>query len=165
VAKQPPEAAPPERYYHRGHTWVQPEPDGTATVGLDELGSRMLAQPEAVELPAAGEHLQVNAPAWHVRKRGADVRVLSPVDGEVIATGGPEQGWYLKVRPDGGQLDARHLLRGAEVQPWEAREMERLHMVLSPATAMDGGVLVEDVAAACSRSDWDDLCSSIFLEP
>src|SRR5579872_2767516 len=26
---------PLDRYYHRGHTWAHPEPDGTVTIGLD----------------------------------------------------------------------------------------------------------------------------------
>ena len=122
---------PLDRFYHRGHAWAHPEPDGTVTVGLDALGARLVAEPEAVELPAVGTHIQTNGTAWHVRKRGAIVRILSPVDGEVVATGGPQDGWYLKVNPDGGKLDARHLLRGAEIRPWITREMERLQAALA----------------------------------
>ena len=161
-------AFPLDRFYHRGHTWAHPEPDGSVTVGLDALGARMLAEPEVVMLPAVGSHVQTNGAAWRVRKRGVNVRVLSPIDGEVIATGGPVRGWYLKVIPDGGRLDARHLLRGAEIRPWIAREVERLLAALAPAgqatTMADGGVMVEDVAAACAEGDWHALCSGIFLQ-
>jgi glycine cleavage system H lipoate-binding protein len=182
VAKQPPDATPLpreadvfglefplDRFYHRGHTWAHPLPDGTVTVGLDALGARLVAEPEAITLPAVGTHIQTNGTAWHVRKRGADVRILSPLDGEVVATADPPNGWYLKVKPDGGQMDARHLLRGAEIRPWIAREMERLQSALAPAnqapTMADGGVLVDDIAAGYPDADWDAVCSEIFLQP
>ncbi len=181
LAKRPADAAPQpheaevfgldfplDRFYHRGHAWAHPEPDGTVTVGLDPLGARLVAGPDAIELPAVGAHLQTNGTAWHVRKRSADVRILSPLDGEVLATGSARDGWYLKVKPDGGQLDARHLLRGAEIRPWIAREMERLQSSLAPAsqapTMADGGVPLDDIAAAYPAADWDAVCAEIFLQ-
>ena len=160
---------PLDRYYHRGHAWAHPQPDGTVTVGLDALGARLVADPDAVELPAVGSHIQTNGAAWHVHKRGADVRILSPLDGEVVATSDSRNGWYLKVKPDGGQLDARNLLRGAEIRPWIAREMERLQTALAPAgqtpTMADGGVPVDDIAASYPGADWDAVCAEIFLQP
>ncbi|HVN05160.1 MAG TPA: hypothetical protein VMT86_12120 [Bryobacteraceae bacterium] len=181
AAKRAPGAAPPaheadvlglefplDRSYHRGHTWAFPEPDGTVTVGLDALGARLVAEPEAIELPGVGTHLETNGTAWHMHKRGANVRILSPLDGEVVATGGPGDGWYLKVKPDGGKLDDRHLLRGAEIRPWITREMERLQAALAPAgqavSLADGGVPVDNIAAAYPDADWDAVCAEIFLE-
>jgi glycine cleavage system H lipoate-binding protein len=178
VAKHPPGPGeadvfgldfPLDRFYHRGHAWAHPEPDGTVTIGLDPLGARLVAEPEAVVLPAVGSLIQTNGAAWRVRKRGADVRILSPLDGEVVATGGPQDAWCLKVKPDGGQLDARHLLRGAEIRPWIAREMERLQAALAPAnqapTMADGGVPMDDIAAGYPDADWDSVCAEIFLQP
>jgi hypothetical protein len=98
------------------------------------------------------------------------VRILSPVDGEVVECGGPGHAWYLRVKPLDGQIDMRHLLRGAEVKPWLMREMERLQMALSmegattPSLA-DGGVPVHDIAAAYPSADWDAVCGEIFLAP
>ena len=159
---------PLDRFYHRGHAWAHPEPDGTVTVGLDALGARLVADPDAIELPAVGAHIQTNGAAWHVRKRGANVRILSPVDGEVVATGGAQDGWDLKVKPDGGKLDDRHLLRGAEIRPWIARELERLQLALAPAgqtlTMADGGVPMDDIAAGYPEADWDAVCGEIFLQ-
>jgi len=40
--------------YHRGHTWVRPENDGTVTVGLDELARHLIGHPDSVQLPAQG---------------------------------------------------------------------------------------------------------------
>ena len=112
-----------------------------------------------MDLPQPGAVVHVNGTAFHVRKRDADVRVLSPVDGEVVETGGPERGWYLKVKPLNGEIDMRHLLRGAEIRPWLMREMERLQLALSAEgaapTLADGGVPVADIAASYPEADWD----------
>jgi glycine cleavage system H lipoate-binding protein len=159
---------PLDRYYHRGHTWARPEADGTVTVGLDELGARLLDTPDSIELPQPGAAIRVNGTAFRIRKRQADVRVLSPVDGEVLETGGPEKGWMLKLKPaEAGERGLRHLLRGAEIRPWLLREMERLQLALmaegaGPALA-DGGVPVADIAAGYPKADWDAVCSEMFL--
>ncbi len=137
---------PLDRFYHRGHTWARPEPDGTMTVGVDDLGTRLLGTPDAVESPQVGTHLEANGTAFRVRKHGAEVRLLSPVDGEVLES----SGLHLRVRPDSG--DVRHLLRGPEVHPWLMREMERLQ----GQTLADGGV---PVAADL------DAVAEMFLEP
>lgn len=161
---------PLDRYYHRGHTWAKREADGTVTVGLDELGSRLIGRPDEVELPERGSRVQVNGAAFHMRRRNADVRVLSPVDGEVVDTGGLECGWYLRVKPDiDDECAFRHLLRGEEINPWLMREMERLQLTLAAEGATpslaDGGVPVTDIAAGYPEADWDAVCGEMFLEP
>ncbi|HWC96530.1 MAG TPA: glycine cleavage system protein H [Candidatus Sulfopaludibacter sp.] len=159
---------PLDRLYHRGHTWARREEDGTVTVGLDDLGSRLLGTPDEIVLPPAGTKVEVNGTAFRVRKSDADVRVLSPVDGEVVETGGAAQGWYLKVRPSSsGELAFRHLLRGSEVRPWLLREMERLQLTLSAEgapTLADGGVPLADMSAGCPKVDWDAVCGAMFLQ-
>jgi hypothetical protein len=158
---------PLDRFYHRGHTWARREADGTVTVGLDELGKRLIGPPDAFDLPAPGVRIHANGAAFRVRRREADVRVLSPVDGEVVAAGGPDHDWYLKVRPEGD--DFTHLLRDSEVRPWVMREIERLQLALTAegasATLADGGVPVADIAAAYPTTDWDAVCGEMFLEP
>jgi glycine cleavage system H lipoate-binding protein len=163
-------AFPLDRFYHRGHTWAHPESDGTVTVGLDELGSRLLGTPDAVELPQPGAHVEANGTAFRVHKRDADVRVLSPASGIVVETGGADRGWYLKIRPEAtGEPAFRHLLRGAEVRPWLMREMERLQLALATPhgapTLADGGEPVADIAASYPHADWDAVCGEMFLEP
>jgi glycine cleavage system H protein len=161
---------PLDRMYHRGHTWARLEADGTVTVGLDDLGARLLGTPDAVELPEAGSRVQANGTAFRVQRREADVRVLSPVDGEVVETGGVDRGFFLRVKPVGGAMDMRHLLRDSEVKPWMMRELERLQLALtmegaSVPSLADGGVPVADIAAAYPKTDWDAVCGEMFLEP
>ncbi len=158
---------PLDRFYHRGHTWAHLETDGTVTVGLDDLGQRLLGSPDSVELPQPGSRVQANGAAFRIGKRGASISVLSPVDGVVVETGGAETGWYLRVRPE--PLDMTHLLRGSEIRPWLLREMERLQLALAAEgaapTLADGGVPVADIGAAYPGADWDSVCGEMFLRP
>ena len=161
---------PADRLYHRGHTWAHPETDGTVTIGLDDLGARLLGTPDRVILPEPGTQVRANGTAFRVRRREADVRILSPVDGEVVETGGADGPYYLRVKPSGGEIDVRHLLCGAEVKPWLMRELERLQLALtmegaSVPSLADGGVPVRDIAAAYPQTDWDAVCGEMFLEP
>lgn len=157
-----------DRLYHRGHTWVQREQDGTVTVGLDELGSRLIGTPDRIEFPPVGTQLALNGTGWSITRGGASVRILSPVEGEVVATGGTPDGWYLKIRP--AHQEFTHLLRGNEVRLWLMREMERLQLTLgrerglAPALA-DGGVPVDDMPQAHPQADWDSVWGTMFLEP
>ena len=90
---------PATNFYHRGHAWVREEPDGTVTVGLDDFASRLTGRPDSVALPPVGTKLQANGAGRRMSRNGAEVRILAPVDGEVLAIGGPDEGFYLKLRP------------------------------------------------------------------
>jgi hypothetical protein len=157
---------PADRLYHRGHTWVHREPDGSVTVGLDEFGRRVLGKLDSVALPEPGERVQVNGTAWRARKGNAEVRVLCPVDGEVLETGGPDRDFYLKVKPEGS---FRHLLCPPEVKPWLLHEVERLQLALSAPgaapTLADGGVLVPDLTTVYPEADWGAICGEMFMHP
>jgi len=157
---------PLDRYYHRGHTWARPERDGTFTIGLDELARRVAPHPEAVELPAPGTHLAAQATAWTLRVHGSEIHVKAPFDAEVVETAHGERGWFLRVKP-APKAVFTHLLRGPEVTRWLMRELERVQLLVSgsatlPALA-DGGVPVDDFAAACPHSDWRNIAATVFL--
>lgn len=153
---------PLDRYYHRGHTWVQAQEDGTLLVGLDEMGRRLAGADPAIELPNPGDTLTANAPAFTVRRGGNEVRILAPIDGTVVETAPKGEDWLVRLKPE-TEPDTRHLLRGREVRAWYLRELERLQLAMGASLA-DGGVLVDDVAAACKPEDWDTLAGEIFLE-
>jgi glycine cleavage system H lipoate-binding protein len=158
---------PLDRQYHRGHTWVRPEADGTLEVGLDELGARLIGAPERIDLPQVGRRVYANGTGWSVRRNGASVRVLAPMDGTVVATGGPEQGWYLKLRPDMPEPNTRHLLRDGEAVRWMSRELDRLQLLTAgpcPALA-DGGAPVADIGAVLPKNEWGAVCGAVLLEP
>ncbi len=159
---------PPDRYYHRGHTWARVDQDGTIAVGLDDLARRLLGEASAVELPAVGARLQAHAPLARLRARGREVRVLSPIDGTVTAVAGSGCGFTVTVVAK-APLDLRHLLRGTEASAWGLRELERLQQVAAgagSATALaDGGELVADVGAVLEADRYDAVLGDMLLEP
>jgi len=162
---------PPDRMYHRGHTWAKKEEDGTVTVGLDDLGRRLLGHPDRLDLPVSGTRVEANGVAIRAKKGNADVRLLSPVDGTVVQVGSLEDGWLYRVSPPEGGLDTRHLLSGAEVRPWILREVERLQEVLAGEKSgvglalADGGTPLEDLSIAIPKNEWDRAFGEMFLEP
>ncbi|HMD72119.1 MAG TPA: hypothetical protein VKF41_12280 [Bryobacteraceae bacterium] len=159
---------PLDRLYHRGHTWVRRERNGTVTIGLDDFARHLVGRPDALDLPRKGERLRLNDTAWRMRKRNIDLRVVSPIAGIVLETDGPDGEWYLRVRPE--QPDLRHLLEGFEVQPWVAREMERIQAALSawgqaPEPGNNGQPDIAAVGADCPTACWEAVCGAMFLRP
>ncbi len=154
---------PHDRLYHRGHTWATDNGDGTYTVGLDELGARLTGKPEAIELPPVGSPVFVNGTGWVMKASGDKFRVLSPVEGEVVATEPGDRGWFLKVRvPRTFRPD--HLLKGAEAAAWMASELDRLQLAMGAEAALaDGGALVRDLTGEYPDSDWPDVRARMFL--
>jgi hypothetical protein len=155
------------RFYHRGHAWARPEADGTVTVGLDELGARLLGPDAELRLPGPGAPLHANGPLARARSRGRDVRLLAPIDGTVLEV--LQQGPRFTLRVDPGPvLDLRHLLSGREARVWAVRELERVQAACAGVAGValaDGGELVDDVAGAVPDSRFDGLLGDVFLEP
>lgn len=160
-----------DRYYHRGHTWVKLVGDGNVTVGLDELAKHLVGDPDSIRMPEAGDELELNQTAWRMKKNGREIAVRAPIEGTIVAVGGPMQEWYLKIRP---RLDVndpktfRHLLRGPEIRGWFVRELERLQLQLRAPNAApslaDGGVLLSDLMDAVPEADWDSVLADTFLQ-
>ena len=162
---------PEDRFYHRGHTWVKDEKDGTVTIGLDDLAEHLIGNPESVWLPQLGEELEVNQIAWRVKKNGKEILVRAPIEGTIAGVGGPKEGWYVKLRPRLDVCDpltTRHLLRGPEVSGWLSRELERLQLQLRPLNSApalaDGGVLLPGLMDAIPEASWDNVLADTFLE-
>ena len=158
---------PNDRLYHRGHAWLKPLEDGTVAVGLDDLASRLVGKPDAVELPPVGARLDENGPALRLRAGNARVRVASPVTGEVVEHGSTERGFLLRVRP-AGPLDTRALLTPREAAAYFTRELDRLQLAISGARGVpalaDGGLPVADLSKAIPAEDRDRVLGEMLLE-
>jgi glycine cleavage system H lipoate-binding protein len=159
---------PRDRLYHRGHAWAHREEDGTYTIGMDDLGMRLMGFPDSVDLPAPGTRMKTNGTGWYMRTHGLRFRVLSPIDGIAIEQGSAVEGWYIRVLPDSQGFSTGHLLRGNEVRPWLLRELERLQFALRPANApaslADGGELIHDLSEHMPVAIWEKVCGEILLE-
>ena len=93
---------------HPGHTWARMEADGSVAVGLDDLGHRLVGDLDRVSVPARGARVEQGEPAVSLGAGGRTVKIVSPVDGEVIAYNAASdtssdpygQGWLFRVRPE-----------------------------------------------------------------
>jgi glycine cleavage system H lipoate-binding protein len=159
---------PTDRLYHRGHTWVKSDATGTYTVGLDDFASRLIGTPDGIELPKLGTRVQVNGSAWSFKKGDSSMRILSPLDGEIVATSDGSEGWYLKIRPLTTEVNTKHLLRDREAAAWLLKEFERLQKKLADpkigVTLADGGTPVQDFTKAYPDQNWDAILCDMFLE-
>ncbi len=150
---------------------MKPAEDGTVAIGLDELADHLIGNPDSFKMPEMGAELEINQTAWRMKKNGNEIQVRAPLEGTVIGIGGPQEGWYLKIRP---RLDLRdpktlrHLLRGPEVSGWLSRELERLQLQLrapnTPPALADGGVLLPGLMDAMPDADWNTVLADTFLE-
>lgn len=156
-----------ELLYHRGHTWVRPDSDGTYCVGLDEFAKHLIGKPDSLKLPAVCDEIESEATAWSMTKNGHRVRVRAPLGGTVIAVGGPDNEFYVKILPR-GEANLLHLLRGPEVAGWLASEVDRLQLQLSapnaPPCLADGGTLMPELMDAEPQADWENVLAGTFLE-
>ena len=150
-------------------TWVRDlwRAAGSTSDEAELVAEHLIGAPDKVELPAPGELIDANGTAWLATKGHRNMRVRAPIDGTVVETGGPGQGWYLRVRSE-GMPNLRHLLRGPEVNAWLSKELERLQIQLgtpgaSPSLA-DGGILMSGLMDAMPEADWDNALAATFLE-
>ncbi len=158
---------PNDRLYHRGHAWLKPLPDGTVAVGLDDLASRLVGKPDAVDLPAVGARVDENGPALRLRAGNARVRVASPVTGEVVERGSLAGPFLLRVKPT-APLDTRALLTPHEAAAYFTREIDRLQLAISGARGVlalaDGGLPVADLSKAIPAADRARVLGEMLLE-
>lgn len=159
---------PDDRFYHRGHTWIKAEADGSVRIGLDDFGRRLAGSVDEVTFPTLGDKVEVNGVCCTMKRGGAVAKILSPVEGTITATGGDEADWFLKVKLSDAGKDLRHLLTPREARFWMLKELERLQMCLSGSragiTLADGGNLVQDVPSAI-KEDCAMVWEEMFLQP
>ena len=158
---------------HPGHTWARMEGDGSVSVGLDDLGHRLVGDLDGMALPHAGARVEQGEPAATLRAGGKAVRIVSPVDGEVIAynadPGGEspyEQGWLFKVRPTDWRRSKAQLLDGQAARHWLEEQGRRLASRLAPEgpvpVLQDGGAPVHGIAREIDPEHWDDVAREFF---
>jgi len=160
---------------HPGHTWARMGDDGLVAVGLDDLGHRMVGALDGIELPAAGGMVEQGAAAVTLDAGGKRIGLLSPVDGEVVASNsaardGSEpygQGWLFKVRPTRWARNKAQLFSGQAARDWVEEQGRLLAMRLAPEMALapamhDGGAPVPGMARELDAEHWDDIAREFF---
>lgn len=166
----------PDGYYHPGHAWAAPAPDGSLRVGLDDFARRLLGQVEAVRLPQRGAYVRAGEPVVEVASAGRRARFRSPASGVVTSVNGAlrhdaspvsrdpyGRGWLFAVQP--ANPDYRALPTGAAARRWLAEEADRLRRFFTAdleLTAADGGDLVAHPPATLDAAQWAALARRFF---
>ena len=104
---------------------LSPNRERLVKVGLDDFAQKLIGKVDAIDLPAVGSRLTQGDKGWSLMVDSAEIPMLSPVDGEVVAVNqevlrSPEilsrdpygAGWLLKVKSDRLAADTRNLLSG-----------------------------------------------------
>jgi CheY-like chemotaxis protein len=126
-------------FLSEGHVWVRIEPDGQATVGVDDFARKVLRSIDSVGLPQPGQTVQRGDPLFSLGNAGQRVQCTSPVGGEVVRVNDPlandptavtrspyDEGWICALRPGdlAGELPALRI--GQQVVSWYQEEIARL---------------------------------------
>lgn len=119
---------PADLKYVASHEWLRQEEDGTITVGITHHAQDLLGDIVYVELPEAGEHVDVDAEIAVVESVKAASDVYAPIAGEILAVNealvdAPEtinedpygEGWFFKIKPDNAD-DYQGLMDADEYQ-------------------------------------------------
>jgi glycine cleavage system H lipoate-binding protein len=158
---------------HPGHSWARLEDDGSVAVGLDDLGHRLVGDMDRIQIPGVGDRVEQGAPAVTLSAGGRSVKVVSPVDGEVIAYNAePDahldpygRGWLFRVQPDAWKRSRAQLLEGAAAREWLEDQGRRLSARLSPEpqpVLQDGGAPLHGIAREIDPEHWDDVAREFF---
>ena len=152
--------------HHVGHTLLRPLAGGTLKISLDDLGTRLLGRPDRMRLPEIGQRITEGTDAVKLWREQSAATIVAPVSGTVVATGGHDDKWYLRVLPDAMPAEGGSLMGAAKVRSWLTSEIDKLQAILSSkdlGLAMaDGGEPLPDLPSAVPDADWQQIYSEMF---
>jgi glycine cleavage system H protein len=165
--------------YHPGHTWVAHERKNVLRVGADEFAAAVAGPLDAVELPKPGTWVRQGQKIIGLMRSGEKIELVSPVEGEVVEVNADVQkdpgslrsdpygkGWLFAVFSPDEEGTSRNLLPTNLARAWMRQTVDRLYSLqpqLAGATAADGGVPVENLAAALPGLTAKQLTDEFFL--
>lgn len=128
---------PDDLYYDEDHYWIRVEGD-ILVMGMDDFAQQMAGEIVYVQLPFDGKKLQKGKKFAKVESGKWLGKILSPVDGEIVACNEELEsnaalinedcygkGWMFKIQPE--NTDALDdLIHGRDaVESWILKEMEK----------------------------------------
>lgn len=158
----------PAYAYAPGHAWLDRTRGRSVRVGLDGLGSRIVAGASALVLPPAGTRLHAGEPMAQIRCGGLCAAIPAPLESLVLQANeavarDPSllqsepygQGWLLRLRPTEGYPEG--LKQGETARAWLGEEHIRFARLLEQSVgiaAADGGEFRQPPAELLSPEDW-----------
>jgi glycine cleavage system H lipoate-binding protein len=166
-------------YYHQGHSWVNPDKDGTARIGIDDFAQKLMGKPTDIKLPAVGTVLEQGERGMQIQIDAKKIDFLSPLDGRVVALNENvlrmpellnqdpyEQGWLMKVESSKLKTNLKNLLRGRIARAWIEDTVNRLSTRISGnygIVLQDGGTITNGFIKEIAPDNWELVASEFFL--
>ena len=166
-------------YYHQGHSWVNPDQDGLARIGIDDFAQKLMGRPSEIKMPAVGTRLQQGEKGMQIKIGDKNIDFLSPVDGQVVAVNDKvlqtpelinqdpyEQGWLFKVRSSTLNRNLKNLLKGRIARTWIEETVNTLSTKISGnygVVLQDGGMITTGFIKEIAPENWELVAAEFFL--
>lgn len=161
-------AVEPDELYDRGHTTVRPVEDDLVEVFPDALARRILHGCRVEPAATDDDSLARGDAVFRVESDRGPLRLLTPVEGEVVGVHERDGLPALRIRPRRPLAEQTHLLRGGEAVRWLESELRLVQRAMSPGeaapTLADGGEIREDLVRVTPDVDWDQLREELLLD-
>lgn len=165
--------------YHPGHTWAVAESPERVRIGADDFAMKFAGHPTGIEIPERGQWIRQGQKIISVHRDGADLELVSPIEGTVVEINqkvldDPEaarkdpygEGWLLVVNSPDAKTNFRNLLKGTVARRWLDDSAAKLRTALAGparATAQEGGVAVDNVLEQLPKDQWEAIEKELFL--
>ncbi|RJP19697.1 MAG: hypothetical protein C4520_12525 [Candidatus Abyssobacteria bacterium SURF_5] len=163
--------------YHRGHTWVAFKESGEAIVGIDDFAGKLIGSPKIIASPRIGQRLHQEERAWILRRKGKDLEVQAPLDGEVVEVnerifdnpgllskdcyGG---GWLAVIKPANLKENMMRLLSGEAARQWLEQSAAEVRATFNRDLGLvyqDGGLPEGGLADYLNPNEWAGLLARL----
>lgn len=167
-------------YYYRGHSWARREIGGFVRLGIDDFALRLLGSPTKLHLPEIGRCLVQGGDGWTLRRDNKIAKMLSPLDGVVVATNQKVlkdpglvrkdpygQGWLIVIEPRAVKKGIRKLHFEKKATRWLGAEAKRLAELVQAnygiPLAATGGEIIDDIIGSLPNLKWEELVHEFLL--
>jgi glycine cleavage system H protein len=168
-------------FFSRNHMWTHLDSQGIAKVGMDDLLLHLTGEVKFGKLRKSGEIVNKDELLAVVNHKGKELRILSPISGEIVATNSvlqknPElinedpyqKGWMYKIKPSRWIAETNSYYLAEEASGWSIKELERFKDFLATSVEryapqpsnvilQDGGELIDQPLSELPEEVWQDF--------
>ena len=118
---------PDDLYYHKDHTWVRLEDDGTVTVGMTDFYIRLAGDTTYADLPEEDDEIEQGETAGKIQSSKWVGKLVAPLSGEIVEINEDLEddfmlinkdpygdGWIMKIQPSNLEEELAGLYHGEE---------------------------------------------------
>jgi len=168
-------------FYSKNHTWAFLEESGAAKVGMDDLLIHLTGEVNFSNLKKPGDKINKGDVLTEIVREGKQLKVLSPISGEVVKTNTVlleepvrvnsdpyKEGWVYKIKPSNWVAETNSYYLAENASEWTIRELDRIKDFLSVSmkkhtpelsmvTLQDGGELCDNTLSELPNEIWQDF--------